>query len=240
MARSSLDDFSGCIVEKMEVVMLTGGYAPRIYTYTSIRRGHSKRIKASETALLVAWIAAFMQTACRFKCAAFAAWSKQLELVSAFLSVARALIEGSGRSNQHTKAIAALSIRLIAASITVLELTISHLSKMSLDMDDFSGCMIEQMEVVMPTGGHAPRAYAYTSSNEELADAVEKDPRISRTLSFLQDEEDPDPKASNRFFSSALVALAIVMGMIIVLLSCAVVYLSLKIRSSGCNKTGFF
>eukprot|EP00171_Calliarthron_tuberculosum_P001668 IDg1668t1 len=77
---------------------------------------------------------------------------------------------------------------------------------MSLDMDDFSGCMIEQLEVVMPTGGHAPRIYTYTSSNEELADAVEKDPRISRTLSFLQDEEDPDPKASNRSSSSALVA----------------------------------
>lgn len=105
---------------------------------------------------------------------------------------------------------------------------------LNMDLDDYSGCMLEQMEVVMPTGGRPTSPPRYSRSNQELADAVRVDPTVTRTFSFLDVEKSAELPPRADPYRSALIAAVIVLLLLLVLLSTALVFLCIYINKSQC------
>jgi hypothetical protein len=106
---------------------------------------------------------------------------------------------------------------------------------LNMDLDDYSGYMLEQMEVVMPTGGRPTSPPRYSRSNQELADAVRDNPTVTRTLSFLDPEkaEELPPRADP--YRKALISGVIILLLLLVILSVALVFLCIYIIKSQCS-----
>lgn len=94
-----------------------------------------------------------------------------------------------------------------------------------MDLNDFSVCMLEQMEVVMASGGRKPAAVIMSSSSMYLSDSIAADSRMYRTFSFLDPERAQRDERRLRGFPRACLAFVIVLFIFAIAAAGATIYI---------------